>query len=142
GKTIASGSGDKTVKLWRTDGTLLKTIDGHEDAIWGVAFSPDGKMIASASSDNTVKLWRTDGILITTFTGHKAKMNDIVFSLDGKTLAYASEDKTVKLWSLNNINNLDYWLRLGCKRLRVYLQNPNNGMNLNNSNRYLCDDVK
>ena len=142
GKIIASGSGDKTIKLWRTDGTLLKTFNGHEDTIWSVVFSPDSKMIASASRDNTVKLWRTDGTLITTFTGHKAKINNVIFSPDGKILAYASDDKTVKLWNLNKINNLDYWLRQGCRRLHVYLQNPHNGMNSNNPNRHLCDDVK
>ena len=51
GAKIASGSADNTVKLWKTDGTLLKNLGGHNAAIWGVDFSPDGKMLASASGD-------------------------------------------------------------------------------------------
>ena len=57
GQTIASGSDDKTVKLWNKDGTLLTTLSGHSDEVYGVAFSPDGQTIASASRDKTVILW-------------------------------------------------------------------------------------
>ncbi|NJM45147.1 MAG: hypothetical protein HC860_02485 [Alkalinema sp. RU_4_3] len=59
GNTIASGSGDNTVKLWRRDGTLITTLKGHESSVSSVAFSPDGNTIASGSWDNTVKLWET-----------------------------------------------------------------------------------
>jgi len=48
GQTIASVSVDKTVKLWRRDGTLLRTFYGHSDTVYGVAFSPDGRTLASA----------------------------------------------------------------------------------------------
>ncbi|NEU84179.1 caspase family protein, partial [Nostoc sp. UIC 10630] len=98
GKMIASASWDKTVKLWRTDGSLIHTFIGHKEKVNSVAFSPDGKMIASASWDKTVKLWRTDGSLIHTFIGHKEKVNSVAFSPDGKMIASASWDKTVKLW--------------------------------------------
>jgi hypothetical protein len=57
GNTIASGSWDNTVKLWRRDGTLITTLKGHENDVRSVAFSPDGNTIASGSEDNTVKLW-------------------------------------------------------------------------------------
>jgi hypothetical protein len=57
GNTIASGSWDKTVKLWRRDGSVLATLKGHEDYVTSVAFSPDGNTIASGSWDKTVKLW-------------------------------------------------------------------------------------
>ena len=57
GKTIASGSADKTIKLWSLDGRLLQPFTGHEDRVWSVSFSPDGKTIASGSYDNTIKLW-------------------------------------------------------------------------------------
>ncbi|NEO37526.1 MAG: hypothetical protein F6J90_14800 [Moorea sp. SIOASIH] len=100
GEMIASASGDKTVKLWQRDGTLLNTLEGHIEQVKGVAFSPDGKMIASASADNTVKLWTKDGILLNTFTNNSAGFEAVVFSPDGKLVASASEDNTVKLWNL------------------------------------------
>jgi WD40 repeat protein len=38
-------------------GTELKTLSGHNRAIYGLAFRADGKLLASASADRTVKLW-------------------------------------------------------------------------------------
>ena len=59
-KTIASASRNKTVKLWRTYGSLITTLAGHQDGVIGASFSPDSKTIASASWDKTVKLWNCD----------------------------------------------------------------------------------
>ncbi|NJM74121.1 MAG: hypothetical protein HC862_30820 [Scytonema sp. RU_4_4] len=51
GQTIASASVDKTVKLWRRDGTFMTTLTGHNAAVISVTFSLDGQTIASASHD-------------------------------------------------------------------------------------------
>ncbi len=53
---IASGSQDKTIKLWFNT-VPLYTLEGHKDIIQSIAFSPDGKMLASGSRDKTIKLW-------------------------------------------------------------------------------------
>ncbi|MEH1840884.1 MAG: hypothetical protein V7L20_19525 [Nostoc sp.] len=57
GEIIASGSTDKTIKLWKKDGTPITTLTGHNDSVTSVSFSPDGKIIASASKDDKVILW-------------------------------------------------------------------------------------
>ena len=58
GKLIASGSFDKTVKIWDVNrGIELGILHGHEDQIWGCAFFPDGKRLVSASWDSTLKIW-------------------------------------------------------------------------------------
>ena len=54
---LVSASIDKMVRLWKIDGTLLKTLKGHKSAVWSASFSPDGKTIASASADGMVILW-------------------------------------------------------------------------------------
>lgn len=99
GKTLAAAS-DNTVKLWNSDGTLLRTIPGHQERVTSVTFSPDGTL-ASTSADKTVKLWSREGQLLRTFVGHRGWVNSVSFSPDGKTLASASRDKTVKLWRLD-----------------------------------------
>ncbi|MBD0311448.1 MAG: AAA family ATPase, partial [Microcoleus sp. T3-bin5] len=98
GETIASSSVDKTVKLWRRDGSLLATFKGHTNSVSCVAFSPDNKTIASASLDKTVKIWQRDGSLLATFKGHTNSVTSVAFSPDGQTIASASTDKTIKLW--------------------------------------------
>jgi WD40 repeat protein len=58
GKTLASASWDKTVKVWDAgSGKALQTLKGHSDQVTAVAFSPDGKTLASASYEKTVKVW-------------------------------------------------------------------------------------
>lgn len=100
GKTIASGGDDydKTIKLWRLDGTLITTLNGHKKDINSISFSPDGEIIASGSTDQTIKLWKRDGKPITTLTGHSGSVTSVSFSPDGKILASGSDDTTIKLW--------------------------------------------
>ncbi|MBD2186114.1 caspase family protein [Planktothrix sp. FACHB-1355] len=77
------------------------SLEGHNDLVYTVAFSPDGKTLASASSDNTIKLWNLQSqTAIATLTGHSSSVNSVAFSPDGKTLASASTDNTIKLWNL------------------------------------------
>ena len=137
GQMIASGSSDGSIKLWKPDGSLIKTFIAHNDEVANVSFSPDGQIIASASGDGIIKLSKPDGNLITTLTGHKSVATSLSFSPDGKTLASASRDKTVILWNLN----LDDLLVRGCNWLHDYLKNPNNGMSQNDPNRHVCDDI-
>ncbi|HXF85589.1 MAG TPA: hypothetical protein VNK49_09385, partial [Anaerolineales bacterium] len=97
----ASGSLDDTVRLWRvSDGTLLRTLEGHAGEVLSVAFSPDGQILASGSWDYTVRLWRTsDGTLLRTLEGHVGPVRSVAFSPDGQTLASAG-DGTVRLWGV------------------------------------------
>ncbi|MEH2467079.1 nSTAND1 domain-containing NTPase [Nostoc sp.] len=98
GQLIASGGRDKTVKLWSTNGRLLRNIKLHS-IITSLNFSPDGQTIATASLDKTVQLWNINGVLLQTLQGHKGWVYYVGFSPDGKTLVSASADKTLKIWS-------------------------------------------
>ncbi|GDZ96119.1 WD-40 repeat-containing protein [Planktothrix agardhii CCAP 1459/11A] len=100
GEMIASASSDKTIKLWKKDGTLINTLEGHEGSVYRVRFSPDGKMLASASADKTIKLWNLKtGKLLKTLTGHKNLVRDVNFSPDGKRIVSGSWDQTIKIWN-------------------------------------------
>ena len=48
GKTILTGSMDKTARLWDLSGNVIREFTGHKGIIFTVAFSPDGKSILKA----------------------------------------------------------------------------------------------
>ncbi len=102
GKTLASGTGDKTIKLWDVGmGREIYTLQGHSDSVHSVAFSPDGKILASGSHDKTIKLWNViTGGQIRTIEAHRNSVCSVAFSPDGKILASGSGDKTIKLWDV------------------------------------------
>ena len=68
-QTLASGSDDKTVKLWNVQtGECVRTLEGHSSLVISVAWSGDSQTLASGSFDNTVKLWNMQsGECIATF---------------------------------------------------------------------------
>jgi len=100
GKRMASGSFDKTIKLWDTaTGTELLALKGHSGWVRCVAFSPDGRRLASGSDDKTIKLWDTaTGKALITLKGHSDKILSVAFSPDGKSLASGGLGKPFKLW--------------------------------------------
>ena len=52
------GEWDDTIRLWDVvTGTHKRTLTGHTDSVWSVAFSPDGGTLASGSRDHTIRLW-------------------------------------------------------------------------------------
>src|SRR5207247_548956 len=96
GKTLATGSGDRTVKLWDTQTRReVRTLRGHRGELRSVAFSPDGKLLATGSADHMVKLWEAGapfghGRELRTLAGHTEEVQSVRFSPDGKTLATGS----------------------------------------------------
>ncbi|MEH2243716.1 WD40 repeat domain-containing protein, partial [Nostoc sp.] len=47
---------------WNLQGQLLQEFKGHQGAVRGVSFSPDGKTIATASDDGTARLWPVENL--------------------------------------------------------------------------------
>jgi mono/diheme cytochrome c family protein len=97
------------VKRWKTsDGTLQQSFDGHLDAAYALAVSPDGKLIATGAYDQKIRLWDTaTGKEVALLKGHNGAVNGLSFRPDGKVLASASADRTVKLWSIPTGLRLD-----------------------------------
>ena len=101
GKTLASGSGDKTIRLSdAVTGKQKQTLTGHTWRVSSIAFSPDGKMLASGS-DQEICLWdAVTGAHKRTFTGYTGLYGarSLAFSSDGRMLV--SGDDTIRLWDV------------------------------------------
>jgi len=97
GSLMASGSRDRTIRLWRvSDGALVRTLRGHTDWVYSVAFSPDVSLMASGSS-GTIRLWRvSDGALVQTYDQETGTaVLSIQFSPNGQLFGYGRLDATV-----------------------------------------------
>jgi serine/threonine protein kinase len=102
-RTLASGSWDKTIKLWDVQSQReIAALTGHSNWVTSVAFSPDGRTLASGSY-KTIKLWDVQSQReIATLTGHSNWVKSVAFSPDGRRLASGSEENTIKLWDVQS----------------------------------------
>ncbi|MGB3204688.1 MAG: hypothetical protein WBB28_06855, partial [Crinalium sp.] len=76
------------------------SLEGHNDIVSSVAFSPDNQLIASGSYDNTIKIWQRDGKLLQTLPV-KGSVFSVSFADGSKILAAGSYDNKLNLWRLN-----------------------------------------
>jgi hypothetical protein len=101
GNQIASGSNDKTIKVW--DGNsleLLKTLEGHSEIVYSVSWNHDGSQIASGSYDKTIKIWDSStGKELHTMRGHSHWVLSVAWNHDS-TKIVSGGDRSIKIWGL------------------------------------------
>ncbi len=128
GKTLATASIDRMIRLWDVETLLARGSDGmiaqfvgHTDHVKAIDFSPDGLRLASASIDRTIRLWdvkeaidqyrqrgdgQDSGAVITAqlavLTGHEQAILDVEFDSRGELLASGSADHTVRVWDVRS----------------------------------------
>ena len=96
GNRVATGSFDKTAKLWdTTNGKLISTFAGHEREVVALEFDPNSYFLATASMDNTARLWDVEtGKVHSIFRGHTAELISLHFNSEGDQILTASFDNT------------------------------------------------
>jgi WD40 repeat protein len=88
--------------LQQPGSTLLRTLAGHADEVYGVCITTDGKKAVSASNDRTLKVWDVEtGEEIRTLTGHTAVVSGVSVIPGGSKAVSASLDKTLKVWDID-----------------------------------------
>jgi len=100
GKTIATGSWDKTARLWdpKTGQPIGPTIQ-HQGAVRGVAFSPDGRWLATASNDKTARVWDVaTGRPVGKPMEHPSLVVPVAFSPDGRRVLTGCHDSGARIW--------------------------------------------
>jgi len=103
GNRIASGSDDKTVRIWDANtGKELRRID-FKAPIYAVAFSPGGGYLLVGGGDLTAHLYDvTTGAELRTFSGHAHLVSAVAFSPDGKRILTGCWDATGRLWNVES----------------------------------------
>src|SRR5262249_27820357 len=98
GKVLAVPCGNLVVLFDARTGVLLRTLAGHRNRVYRVAFSPDGKRLVSGAcsgDDHSVKLWEVaTGQVILTLAGSRGGVWGVAFSPDGKWVVSCGVDRT------------------------------------------------
>ncbi|MGW0845503.1 nSTAND1 domain-containing NTPase [Streptomyces sp. NPDC002787] len=117
GRTLSTGHGDGTVRLWElaASGGHLRRLsasagqDGHTGQVNTAAFTPDGRRLATGGADFTVRLWDVAQPRrpreTQTLTTHTDAVNAVAFSSDGRQLATGGTDGTVRRWDVTGFGS-------------------------------------
>ncbi len=118
GTYFATGSEDKTIKVWHPENhTVLVNFDGNDAAVYSLAYAAGDELIVSGSADNTIRSWRVTvggtsgpeaytGALIREYNGHQGPVYSVDCGMwnNQEIIASGSADTSVIIWNLRSGN--------------------------------------
>jgi WD40 repeat protein len=99
---LATASYDKLIKLWNPiTHEEIRTLKDHIDAVYDLAFTPDGKRLVSASADRAVKVWDpATGERLYSMSEATDGLNSVAIDPTGTLVSAGGYDKTIRVWEL------------------------------------------
>jgi WD40 repeat protein len=104
---VVSGSYDRTLIWWDSDGQPVRTVEAHQGWVRDLVLLSDGTRLASVGDDMLVKVWEADtGKLVRALEGHAKEtpqghvtaLYAVAVSSDGKFLASGDRHGQVFVW--------------------------------------------
>jgi hypothetical protein len=108
GLMLASGSDDKTLRLWNTaTGATIRSYTQHTDAVINVAFGLNDARLVSGSRDKTMRIFFANSAgQVAQNDGHRSPVNRVCFFGNTSTIASASAGGSIRTWDALDTNNL------------------------------------
>src|SRR5699024_11742815 len=95
----ATASADRTARVFTADDAEERVVlRGHTDAVWSVAWSPDGTRLITGSEDATARLWEMEPKTIENAVHDAEGASVNALDSQGGTLVAAGEDGNVRIW--------------------------------------------
>jgi WD40 repeat protein len=121
---VATGSEDKTIRLWNLDtGTEIGILTGHQKSVETIAFYPhQSGLLFSGDRSGQIKLWQVDPAEeLISIDSQQGKVNCLAISPDGKSIISGGSDQTIKIWcfGLSDERSIDYLVSLKAHQLAV-----------------------
>jgi WD40 repeat protein len=110
GTRLASGSRDRSVRVWSTESGRQIAPAEMRVAVTSVAFSPTARILAGASTDSAVRIWSArTGELLHILLGHRGAVNAVAFTPDGRRIVSGGSDHTIRVWDAATGAPLHAW---------------------------------
>jgi WD40 repeat protein len=119
GKTIVTGSGDRSVKVWAAeDGRLIRSFSHHTDAVHALVFRPrvfddvEGRpaMCVTGGADRTARVWQPEiGRMVRIVRQHQGPIFAVAFSPDARTFFSAGKEGIVRRIDAESDSIIEQW---------------------------------
>ena len=111
---LVTGGRDAYINVWEKHGRdyrQVRSVPGHNYAVYSFTFSGDGRLMASASRDKTIKIWEMESMEFLLrldkekYDGHKNSVNKVLWT--GNHLISAGDDRILIVWNSGTASSMD-----------------------------------